>query len=55
VQTFAENNRNPGGDPAALKMVLDGELGFFALNGGSIGNVVPPANIQKAQGAWRRP
>ncbi|MGH9679772.1 MAG: hypothetical protein ACRD4Y_07450, partial [Candidatus Acidiferrales bacterium] len=37
VETFPENNHIPGGDPAALKMLVAGELDFFTLNGGSIG------------------
>ena len=46
VQTFPENNKIPGGDPAALDMVVSGELDFFTLNGGSIGNLVPASNVQ---------
>jgi tripartite ATP-independent transporter DctP family solute receptor len=46
VQTFPENNKIPGGDPAALQMVVNGELDFFTLNGGSIGNLVPASNVQ---------
>ncbi|MCU1343435.1 MAG: hypothetical protein JWN92_2858, partial [Candidatus Acidoferrum typicum] len=41
VQTFSDNNQIAGGDPAALNMVVSGELDFFTLNGGSIGNLVP--------------
>lgn len=46
VQTFPDNNQIAGGDPAALKMVVSGELDFFTLNGGSIGNLVPAVNAQ---------
>jgi tripartite ATP-independent transporter DctP family solute receptor len=46
VQTFPENNKIAGGDPAALQMVVSGELDFFTLNGGSIGNLVPASNVQ---------
>jgi tripartite ATP-independent transporter DctP family solute receptor len=46
VQTFADNNKLAGGDPAALNMVASGELDFFTLNGGSIGNLVPASNVQ---------
>jgi tripartite ATP-independent transporter DctP family solute receptor len=42
----ADNDNIPGGDPAALKMLIDGELDFFTLNGGLIGTVVPAANFQ---------
>ncbi len=46
VQTFPDNNKIAGGDPAALNMVVSGELDFFTLNGGSIGNLVPASNVQ---------
>ncbi len=46
VQTFPDNNKLAGGDPAALNMVVSGELDFFTLNGGSIGNLVPASNVQ---------
>lgn len=55
VQTFAENNQIPGGDPAALNMVVSGELDFFTLNGGSIGNLVPASNVQGLLFAFRTP
>jgi tripartite ATP-independent transporter DctP family solute receptor len=46
VATFADNDQLPGSDPAALKMLVDGELDFFTLNGGLIGTVVPAVNVQ---------
>jgi tripartite ATP-independent transporter DctP family solute receptor len=46
VQTFSENDKLPGGDPDALKMLIDGSLDFMTLNGGLIGSVVPAANVQ---------
>lgn len=46
VTTFADNDQLPGSDPAALKMLVDGELDFFTLNGGLIGTVVPAVNVQ---------
>jgi TRAP-type transport system periplasmic protein len=46
VATFADNNQLAGSDPAALKMLVDGELDFFTLNGGLIGTVVPAVNVQ---------
>jgi tripartite ATP-independent transporter DctP family solute receptor len=46
VATFADNDQLPGSDPAALKMLTEGELDFFTLNGGLIGTVVPAANVQ---------
>src|ERR1700675_4629825 len=55
VQTFSENNQIAGGDPAALNMVVSGELDFFTLNGGSIGNLVPAMNVQGILFAFRTP
>jgi len=55
VQTFAENNKIAGGDPAALQMVVSGELDFFTLNGGSIGNLVPASNVQGLLFAFHSP
>ena len=55
VQTYPENNQIPGGDPAALQMVVSGELDFFTLNGGSIGNLVPATNIQGLLFAFHDP
>jgi tripartite ATP-independent transporter DctP family solute receptor len=55
VQTFSDNNQLPGGDPAALNMVVSGELDFFTLNGGSIGNLVPATNVQGILFAFRTP
>lgn len=55
VQTFPENNKIAGGDPAALNMVVTGELDFFTLNGGSIGNIVPATNVQGVLFAFRTP
>ena len=53
VQTFPDNNKLAGGDPAALNMVASGELDFFTLNGGSIGNLVPACNVQGLLFAFR--
>ena len=53
VQTFADNNKLAGGDPAALNMLVSGELDFFTLNGGSIGNLVPATNVQGLLFAFR--
>lgn len=55
VQTFPDNNQIAGGDPAALNMVVSGELDFFTLNGGSIGNLVPASNVQGLLFAFRTP
>jgi TRAP-type transport system periplasmic protein len=53
VATFPDNNQLPGSDPAALKMLVDGELDFFTLNGGLIGTVVPAVNVQGIPFAFR--
>jgi len=53
VQTFAENGGLRGGDRAALKMLIDGDLDFFTLNGGMIGTVVPAMNVQSIPFAFR--
>jgi tripartite ATP-independent transporter DctP family solute receptor len=55
VQTFPDNNKIAGGDPAALNLVASGELDFFTLNGGSIGNLVPATNVQGLLFAFRTP
>jgi TRAP-type transport system periplasmic protein len=50
---YAENNRLPGGDPVALKMLIAGEIQFFTLMGGIIGTVVPVAEAQQLPFAFR--
>jgi TRAP-type transport system periplasmic protein len=50
---YPENNKLAAGDPAALKMLLAGEIQFFTLMGGIIGTVVPLAEIQQAPFAFR--
>ena len=44
---FPQNNKIPGSDPAALKMLVDGEIQFFTLMGGILGTVVPVAEVQQ--------
>src|ERR1700726_4473913 len=44
---YAENNKLPGGDPDALKMLIAGEIQFFTLMGGIVGTVVPVAEAQQ--------
>ena len=46
VQVLPDNNRNPGSDPGVFKMLVDGEVDFFNVNGGIIGNLVAPVNVQ---------
>src|SRR5215471_13313008 len=47
VQVFPENRGIEGSDPAALRMLMAGEIQFFTLMGGILGNVVPAADIQQ--------
>ena len=53
TQVFAQNNRLAGSDPAALKMLVAGEIQFFTLMGGILGTVVPAAEIQQVPFAFR--
>lgn len=46
VKVFAQNNNIPGSDPQALQMLRSGELEFFTLMGGILGEVVPVADAQ---------
>ena len=50
---LAENNKLAAGDPAALKMLIAGEIQFFTLMGGIIGTVVPMAEVQQVPFAFR--
>jgi TRAP-type transport system periplasmic protein len=50
---FPENNKIPGSDPQALQMVVSGEIQFFTLMGGILGNVVPAAEVQQVPFAFR--
>src|SRR6202045_4809503 len=49
----AENNKLPGGDPDALKMLISGEIQFFTLMGGIIGTVAPVAEAQQLPFAFK--
>jgi tripartite ATP-independent transporter DctP family solute receptor len=53
TQVLPENNKNPGSDPAVLKLLVSGDVQFFTLMGGILGNVVPAANIQQVPFAFR--
>jgi tripartite ATP-independent transporter DctP family solute receptor len=53
TQVFPENNKNPGSDPAVLKLLVSGEVQFFTLMGGILGNVVPVANVQQMPFAFK--
>jgi tripartite ATP-independent transporter DctP family solute receptor len=53
AQVFPQNNGIAGSDPAALKMLMAGEIQFFTLMGGILGTVVPVAEVQQVPFAWR--
>jgi tripartite ATP-independent transporter DctP family solute receptor len=50
---YPENNKLPGGDPDALKMLIEGQIQFFTLMGGIIGTVVPVAEAQQLPFAFK--
>jgi tripartite ATP-independent transporter DctP family solute receptor len=52
VIVHAENDHIAGGDPAALRMLMAGEIQFFTLMGGIIGTIVPIAEIQQVPFAF---
>jgi tripartite ATP-independent transporter DctP family solute receptor len=53
TQVFAQNNQVAGSDPAALKMLVTGEIQFFTLMGGILGTVVPVAEVQQVPFSFR--
>ena len=53
AQVFPLNNNVAGSDPAALKMLVAGEIQFFTLMGGLLGAVVPVAEIQQVPFAFK--
>lgn len=53
AEVFAENAGLAGSDPAALKMLISGELDFFTLMGGILGQAVPVAEVQQVPFAFR--
>jgi len=53
AQIFPQNNKHPGSDPAVLQMLVSGEIEFFTLMGGILGNVVPVAEVQQVPFAFR--
>jgi tripartite ATP-independent transporter DctP family solute receptor len=53
TQVFPENNKTPGSDPAVLKMLVSGEVQFFTVMGGILGNVVPAAEVQQMPFTFR--
>ena len=50
---FPENNKLAAGDPAALKLLISGDIQFFTLMGGIIGTVVPVAEAQQVPFAFK--
>jgi tripartite ATP-independent transporter DctP family solute receptor len=50
---YAENNKLPGGDADALKLLIAGDIQFFTLMGGIIGTVVPVAEAQQLPFAFK--
>jgi tripartite ATP-independent transporter DctP family solute receptor len=48
-----ENNKIAGSDPAALSMLVTGEIQFFTLMGGILANLVPAAEVQQVPFAFR--
>jgi tripartite ATP-independent transporter DctP family solute receptor len=52
AEVFAENAGIPGSDPQALKMLISGELDFFTLMGGILGQAVPVAEVQQVPFAF---
>jgi tripartite ATP-independent transporter DctP family solute receptor len=53
TQVFPENRKTPGSDPAALKMLVSGEIQFFTLMGGLLSSVVPVADVQQVPYSFR--
>ena len=53
AEVFAENAGLAGSDPAALAMLIEGELDFFTLMGGILGQAVPVAEVQQVPFAFR--
>ena len=53
TKVFAQNNGLAGSDPAALTMLVAGEIQFFTLMGGILGTAVPAAEIQQVPFAFR--
>ena len=53
AQVFPMNNGIAGSDPAALKLLIAGDIQFFTLMGGILGTVVPVAEVQQVPFAWR--
>ena len=53
VRVCPQNDGIAGGDPAALEMLIAGDVEFFTLMGGLLGAVVPVAEMQGLPFAFR--
>lgn len=53
ARVYPQNNNVPGSDPAALKMLVGGEIQFFTLMGGILGTIVPVAEVQQVPFVFR--
>jgi TRAP-type transport system periplasmic protein len=53
AQVFPLNNNIQGSDPAALKLLVAGDIQFFTLMGGILGTLVPAAEVQQVPYAFR--
>jgi tripartite ATP-independent transporter DctP family solute receptor len=53
AQVFPLNNNVVGSDPAALKLLVAGEIQFFTLMGGLLAPVAPVAEIQQVPFAFK--
>ena len=47
TQVFHENRNTPGSDPAVLRMLVAGEIPFFTVMCGIIGDLAPAAEVQQ--------
>ena len=52
ASVHAENGKVAGGDPTALRMLMEGEIQFYTLMGGILGTVVPVAEVQQVPFAF---
>jgi TRAP-type transport system periplasmic protein len=53
TSVHAQNAGIAGSDPAALQMLLDGEIAFFTLMGGLLAPLIPLADFQSVPFAYR--
>lgn len=53
VRVCPQNDGIAGGDPQALRMLLDGDVELYTLMGGLLGSVAPVAEIQNVPFAFR--